>query len=121
MAKTQYVTIPLEEYKALLLKEQPTDRSYELCERILEEVEKHVEYDEHDSMYWSNSIGDHMKVKGGDAMVVEVMKMLKYVDFDRYMKIWNGVQTAERNRRAMEERIEQMNEAKEIRKEAASR
>jgi len=47
------------------------------------------------------------------------MRMLKYVDFDRYMKIWNGVQTAERNRKAMEAQIAQMNEAKEIRSEAS--
>lgn len=117
--KTQMVTIPLEEYKVLLLKESPTDKSNELCERILGMVEQHIEYDEHDSRYWSSSIGDHMKVKNGDELVVELMKMLKYIDFDRYMKIWNGVQTAERNRKAMEAQIAQMNEAKEIRSEVS--
>lgn len=117
-SKSQYVTIPLEEYKALLLKEAPTDKSNELCERIIALVEQHVVYDEHDSKYWSNSIGDHMKAKGGDEMVCELMTMLKYVDFDRYMSIWNKTQTAERNRKAMEAQIEQMNAAKEIRQGA---
>lgn len=118
--KTQMVTIPLEEYKALLLKEQPTEKSHELCERIMALIEQHVVYDEHDSKYWSASIGDHMKAKDGDELVVEAMTMLKYVDFDRYMEVWNKTQTAERNRKAMEAKIDQMNEAREMRKEAAN-
>ena len=118
-SRTQTVTIPLEEYKALLLKEAPTDRSNELFERIMALIEQHVVYDEHDSKYWSGSIGDHMKAKDGDGLVVEAMTMLKYVDFDRYMEVWNKTQTAERNRKAMEAQIEQMNEARDIRREHA--
>ena len=117
-AKTQYVTIPLEEYKRLLLKEAPSDKGHEVGERLLAMLEQHVEYDEHDSKYWTDSIGDHMKAKNDGGFIVEAMTMLKYVDFDRYMEIWNKTQTAERNRKAIEAQIEQMNEAKEIRSEA---
>ena len=117
--KTQYVTIPLEEYKRLLLKEMPADRTNEVAERIIGIIEKGIVYDEHDGKYWSNSIGDHMKAKNGETTMVEVMTMLKYVDFDRYMEIWNRVQTAERNRQAMEAKVEQMNAARELRKEAS--
>ena len=43
--------------------------------------------------------------------------MIKYLDFDRYMKMWNKVMTNERERKAQEELIKQMNEAKELRQE----
>lgn len=118
--KTQMVTIPLEEYKALLLKEQPTEKSHELCERMLSMLADHIEYDEHEDRYWSSSIGDHMKAKGERELVVDMMTMLKFVDFDRYMRIWNDVMTAKRNADAMQAKIDQMNEAREMRKEAAN-
>ena len=114
-AKTQMVTIPLEEYKALLLKEAPTEKSHELCERMLDMLANHIEYDEHDRVYWTSSIGDHMKVKDGSNFVKDLMVMLKYVDFERYMRIWNDVMTGKRNADAMQAKIDQMNEAKEIR------
>lgn len=116
--KSQYVTIPLEEYKELLLKERPSEKEHELCERILSIVRESIEYDEHNSPYYSSHVGDHMKVDDGGKCVAEIVRMLKYVDFDRYMELWNSVMTAERNRKAMEEKVAQMNEAKEIRREA---
>lgn len=115
--KTQMVTIPLEEYKALLLKEAPTDKSHELCERILGRLSEHIEYDEHDRCYWTSSIGDHMKAKDDAGFVKEIMVMLKYVDFERYMRIWNDVMSGKRAEDAMQAKIEQMNQAKEIRYE----
>ena len=118
-SKTQTVTIPLEEYKTLLLKEKPSDSDHELCERFLSMLRGQIEYDEHEGKYWSSSIGDHMKSTDGDGLIVEFMTMLKYVDTDRYMEVWNDIMTAERKRKEMEAQIAQMNEAKEIRKEAA--
>ena len=117
--KIQMVTIPLEEYKELLLRDKPTDREHELCERMLTIIRESIEYTEDNSSWYTNHVGDHMKVEDGGKCVAEIMRMLKYVDFDRYMEIWNSVQTAERNRKAMEAQIEQMNEAKEMRKEAS--
>ena len=40
MAKTQYVTIPLDEYKELLLKEKPTDRDHEILNRVINAVDR---------------------------------------------------------------------------------
>ena len=119
MAKSQYVTIPLEEYKELLLKDRPTERDHELCERMLTIVHEAVGYDEDNRDWYTNHIGDHLKVSDGDRCVREIVRMLKYVDFDRYMELWNSVMTAERNRKAMEEQVAQMNEAREMRKEAS--
>lgn len=118
MAKTQYVTIPLDEYKELLLKERPTDRDHEILNRIIDAVTARIKYSKANS--WSdNYIGDEMKVEDDDAVAVvkEIINILKYVDFDRYMAIWNSVQTAERNRKAMQEQIDHMNAARELRNE----
>lgn len=115
MAKTQYVTIPLDEYKELLLKERPTDRDHEILERIMQEFEKHVVFC--DSRWKDGFFGDNMKVENTTEFCLEVMRVIKYVDFDRYMKMWNQVQTTERNRKAMQDQIDHMNAAKELRNE----
>lgn len=118
MTKTQYVTIPLDEYKELLLKEKPTDRDHEILNRVIDAITAQIKYSEENR--WSNNyIGDDMKVEYDDAVaaVKDIMNIIKYTDFDKYMSIWNGVQTAERNRKAMQDKINHMNAAKELRNE----
>lgn len=117
--KTQMVTIPLEEYKALLLKESPSDKDHELWERTVSMLKDHIVYDENEGRYWTSSIGDHMKSSDEKDFVKDLMVMLKYVDFECYMDIWNSVMTGKRNADAMQAKIDQMNEAREMRKEAA--
>ena len=116
MAKTQYVTIPLDEYKELLLKERPTDRDREILNRIIDTVTANLKYSDKHS--WSSEyLGDNMKIEESDKVMQEIMNIIKYTDFDRYMSIWNSVQTAERNRKAMQEQIDHMNAARELRNE----
>lgn len=116
MAKTQTVTISLEEYKELLLKEKPTDKDHEILNRIIDTVTANLKYSEKDS--WSSKyLGDNMKIDDSNEVMQEIINILKYADFDRYMTIWNSVQTAERNRKAMQDKIDQMNRAKELREE----
>lgn len=115
MAKTQTVTISIDEYKELLLKDKPTDRDHEIVERIYNEIEKHLVYS--DSRYNDGHIGNEMRIDNSTEVIKEIMQMTKYVDFDRWMKMWNNVQTNERKRRAMREQMEQMNKAKELRNE----
>lgn len=112
--KSTTVTIPLEEYKELLLKDKPLKgNDGEMLERILTVIESHLEYTESD--YYSNVVMKHVKVKNSDDIIKEIMQMIKYLDFDRYMKVWNKIMSNERERKAQEEKIKQMNEAKEIR------
>ena len=115
MAKTQTVTISLEEYKELLLKEKPSNNDHELLERFMREIEKHLVYTNY--RYDSGYLGDNMKVENPGDVFKEIMLALKYVDFERYMKMWNKTQTAYRKRKDMEAQIEQMNKAKEMRNE----
>ena len=115
MAKTQMVTISIDEYKELLLKDKPSSTDHEMVERIFNEIQKHLVYS--DSRYDSGHIGNEMKVDNSTEVIKEIMQMCKYIDFDRYMKMWNTVQSNERKRKAMEEQIDQMNRAKELRNE----
>ena len=115
MAKNM-VTITLEEYKELLLKEKPTDKDKELLKRILDIVEPHLKYS--DYKYDSYRVMEDVVIEDVDKILKEIFTMLKYVDFDKYMEIWNKVMTAERKRKEQEEIIKQMNQSKEIRSEA---
>lgn len=116
MAKTQYVTIPLDEYKELLLKERPTDRDHEIANRIIDTITANLKYSEKNT--WSSSyLGDNMAVENSNEVMQGIMNIIKYADFDRYMSIWNKVQTAERNRKAMQDQIDHMNAARELRNE----
>ena len=114
--KSNTVTISLEEYKELLLKDKPLrGNDGEMLERIFDIIEPNLEYTE--SNYYSSVVMKNVKVNGSDNILKEMFNMIRYLDFDRYMKIWNKVMTNERERKAQEELIKQMNEAKELRKE----
>lgn len=114
--KTQYVTIPLEEYRELLLKDSPTDKDKMVLERIMLEYETYIEYTEKERSWDSSLMKDHLKVTGNDKdLIKEITKILKYSDFERYMQVWNKKRTQFRENLALEEKMKQMNEAKEIR------
>lgn len=118
--KTQMVTIPLEEYKELLLKDKPQGSNDTIIlERLFDQITSNIEYEE--SSYYSNYIGDHMKIKDDKNIIKEFMIMLKYIDFERYMSIWNKVMTAHRKDEEIKAKVEQMNQAKEIRSEVADK
>lgn len=114
--KSNTVTISLEEYRELLLKDKPSHgNDGEMLERIFGIIEPNLEYVERNYSY-SNDVMRNVKVKDSDKVLVEIFQMIKYLDFDRYMKMWNMVMTNERKRKEQEMKIEQMNQAKELRK-----
>lgn len=116
-SKSTTVTIPLEEYKALLLKDKPiTGNAGEMLERIFTILEAHLSYDDRDYDY-NDTVMKNVRIKGSDLVIKEVFNMVKYLDFDRYMRVWNNVMNAERERKVNEEKIKQMNAAKELRAE----
>ena len=114
-SKTEYVTIPLDEYKELLLKDKPMNNNSTNFERVIEMIEKNLQYTKED--YYSSYLGNNMKIKNSDEVVKEIVMMIKYNDFERYMDMWNKVQTNHRKEEEMKLKMKQMNEAKEIRKE----
>ena len=117
--KTQFVTITLEEYKTLLLKQQPKDNLKAVLNTLYQLICDHVEYAEKNN-YYSDYIGDNMRFKDNDleGTFVTFFKALKYVDTNAYMELWNKIQTEQRKKEEAKAKAEQMNKAKEIRKEA---
>ena len=114
--KSNTVTISLEEYKELLLKDKPLrGNDGEMLERIFNILEQNLEYTAQD--YYSDVVMKNVRIKNNNDVLKEMFNMIKYLDFDRYMKMWNKVMTNERKRKAQEELIKQMNEAKELRQE----
>ena len=77
MAKTQTVTISLEEYKELLLKDKPTDKDHELLERFMREIEKHLVYT--DYRYDSAYLGDNMKVENPGDVFKEIIPIFLWI------------------------------------------
>ena len=116
---TQFVTITLDEYKTLLLKEQPKDNLKVVLNILYQLLCDHVEYS-HSVNYYSDYIDDNMKFNDSnlESDFVTFFKALKYVDTNAYMELWNKIQTEQRKKEEAKAKAEQMNKAKEIRKEA---
>lgn len=119
MARTQMVTIPLEEYKELLLRDRPDEHDKAVLSRVMRTMAEFLDYDEDERPYWSSSVGNHLKVHDAEKLVRELLLVFKYTDFERFMELWNGVATAKRESDAMEAMVRQMNEARQIRAEGA--
>lgn len=111
--KTQLVTIPLDEYKMLLLKEQPSNNLNGVLNRLFDSLKNCIEYT--DSTYYNTYIGDNMKIKECDGLIANFFRELKYADIDTYMEIWNKVMTNKRKKDEMDAKVKQMNDAKDIR------
>lgn len=116
---TQFVTITLEEYKTLLLKQQPKDDLKVVLNTFYQCLCEHVKYVEKNN-YYSDYIGDNMRFDDSDleSNFVTFFRALKYVDTNAYMELWNKIQTEQRKKEEAKAKAEQMNKAKEIRKEA---
>lgn len=116
---TQFVTITLEEYKTLLIKQQPTDNLKVVLNTLYQLLCDHVKYEEEGS-YYRDYIGDNMKFDDSnlESDFVTFFKSLKYIDTNAYMELWNKIQTEQRKKEEAKAKAEQMNKAKEIRKEA---
>ena len=112
MAKNM-ITISLEEYKELLLKEKPTTNETELLRRIIEMISSKLVYS--DSSYSNDLVMENVELREPRKVWSELFTLIKYVDFQLYMKIWNGVMTKERERKQQEELVRQMHQAKQIR------
>lgn len=115
---TQFVTITLDEYKALLIKEQPKDNLKVVLNTLYQLLCDHVKYSEKNN-YYDDYIGDNMKFDDSnlESDFVTFFKSLKYVDTNAYIELWNKIQTEQRKKEEAKAKAEQMNKAKEIRKE----
>lgn len=109
MAKNM-VTISLEEYKELLLKDKPTQHEKEVVYRIEKLLKEYIIYTDNS---W-RAIVDDICCEDKEKLIKEIVLMIKYLDREMYMRVWNNAQSKERERVANEMKTKQMREAKEI-------
>lgn len=110
---SQYVTIPLEEYKELLLKNTPKDSDTAIVSRIIDLLPAYLSYKD-EVTSWDVHV-DHLQTRNGDRFIKELLSIFKYSNFETYMELWNRLASENRNQKAVEDRIAQMKEAKELR------
>lgn len=115
MARTQMVSITLDEYKELLLRDKPSEHDKEVLGKLLDIVSEHLEYTDSGRSYSSYYMGNNLECTNCEKLVKELLKMLYYVDRDMYMRVWNAVVTRHREEQAKEAMVDQMNMAREIR------
>lgn len=115
MAKNM-VSISLEEYKDLLLKDRPTTHEKEVVYRIEELLKEYIIYTDSE---W-RAIVDNMDCEKEEELIKEIVLMIKYLDREMYMRVWNNAQNKERERVANEMKAKQMREAKEIKNEQSN-
>lgn len=112
------VRISLEEYKELLLKDKSkSNEEVIIFEKIIDAIEKNLKYTDRSEEYYSNVVMKNVEIYDSSRVVKEIITILKYLDFDRYMTIWNKVMTKHRIDEEEKMKAEQMRNAKEIRKE----
>lgn len=117
MAQSKFVSIPLEEYKELLLRDAPSHSDKILSERMLQIIASHMEYDPKESSYSSYLIVPNLKCMESNKVLTEIFTMLKYVEREKFMFIFNTLATQYREKLAEDEKIAHMNAAKEARKD----
>lgn len=115
--RNQTVTIPLEEYKELLLRDKPSEHDKEVLDKLLGILAEGLNYTDESRSYSSYYMGDHLECRECEKLVKELLTMLRYVDRELYMRVWNAVVTRHREEEAKAAMVEQMNMAREIRKE----
>lgn len=112
------VTISLEEYKELLLRDKPESNDKTIIfEKIMNIIENNLKYTDRDGNYYSEVVMKNTKILDPDKVIREIMTMIKYLDFDRYITIWNKIMNTHRKEEEEKMKAEQMRNAKEIRNE----
>lgn len=81
MAKSNEVTISLEEYKELLLKDKPNNKDTMLLERIKELLYEHIKYEKN----WDNNIT--IDFEYDSKFCDELMTTIKVVDKEFYKEM----------------------------------
>ena len=109
----QMISITVEEYKELLLKEKPNDNAVRILSEFYRIIEKCMEYT--DSDYSHNLLCNNMIIS--EYKLKEHAKdfgfVIKYLDNDAFMKMWKNVQDEEISRKANEIKVKQKKKSEE--------
>ena len=111
MAKSNEVTISLEEYKELLLKDKPNNKDTMLLERIKELLYEHIKYEKN----WDNNIT--IDFEYDSKFCDKLITTIKVVDKDFYKEILKFVCDEKAKKDAQKAKMERARAIKDIDKD----
>lgn len=111
--RIETVTIPLEEYKALLMKERPSDMDKALVQSIKDAVIENCKIEERD--YYQKYHG--LATKSDSAFVEEVMNAIYYTDREAFCDIYKAVASAEEKQRQNDAKMKLARDVKEMKED----
>ena len=111
MAKSNEVTISLEEYKELLLKDKPNNKDTMLLERIKELLYEHIKYEKD----WNDNIT--IDFKYDSKFCDELITTIKVVDKEFYKEMLKFVCDEKAKKDAEKSKMEKARAIKDIDKD----
>lgn len=108
--RIETVTIPLEEYKALLMKERPSDMDKALVQSIKNAVIENCKIEDRD--YYQKYHG--LATKSDSAFVEEVMNTIYYTDREAFCDIYKTIVSAEEKQRQNDAKMKLARDVKEM-------
>ena len=111
MAKSNEVTISLEEYKELLLKDKPNNKDTMLLERIKELLYEHIKYEKD----WNDNIT--IDFKYDSKFCDELITIIKVVDKEFYKEMIKFVCNEKAKKDAEKSKMEKARAIKDIDKD----
>ena len=111
MAKSNEVTISLEEYKELLLKDKPNNKDTMLLERIKELLYEHIKYEKD----WNDNI--IIGFKYDSKLCDELITTIKVIDREFYKEMIKFVCDEKAKKDAEKSKMEKVRAIKDIDKE----
>lgn len=111
MAKSNEVTISLEEYKEFLLKDKPNNKDTMLLERIKELLYEHIEYEKN----WDDNIT--IDFKYDSKFCDELITTIKVIDKEFYKEMLKFVCDEKAKKDAEKSKMEKARAIKDIDKD----
>ena len=111
MAKSNEVTISLEEYKELLLKDKPSNKDTMLLERIKELLYEHIKYEKN----WDDNIT--IDFKYDSKFCDELITTIKVIDKEFYKEMLKFVCDEKAKKDAEKSKMEKARAIKDIDKD----
>lgn len=114
--RTETVTIPLEEYTALLMKERPSDMNKALVKGIKDAVIENCKTEARD--YYQKFHG--LAIKDDGDFIREIMNTIYYTDREAFCDIYKAVASAEEKQRQNDAKMKLARDVKEMKEDESN-
>lgn len=114
MAKEQTVTIPVEEYKALLLKREPDNAEKAILGAVFNAILDNAELTDSNS-YYSTFKG--IRIKDTSDCLKAILQAIYYTDRNRFIEIYKAIASDNKNDEINKINMEYLRKIKELKGE----